>query len=124
MIEGVRKRRVDFWDVMRGKNACRVVNGARRRVFRVSDQLDGEKEATEHGGRVGPGTKIRALKCSVCDGAFGKCCLGVFICVVNFFIVSSVESGYNMTQYPIYKSFWLQGSYRCYVQIQWTNVRF
>ncbi len=73
-MEGVRKRMLDFWDIRSGMKAYRVVKGARRRAFRVSDQVEGDREATDLAGRAGPGTRIKASKCRVCDGAFGMGC--------------------------------------------------
>lgn len=62
MIEGVRKSRLDFWDATRGRKACTVVKGARRREFNESDQVEGEMEAIGLGGSVIPGTRTTALR--------------------------------------------------------------
>ena len=53
---------MDFWAVIRGRNACSVANGARRRAFRVSNQVCGEIEQIGFAGRDGPGTKMTAVR--------------------------------------------------------------
>ena len=47
-----------------------AVNGARRRVFRVSDQIAGEREVTGPVGNGDPGRNMREVRWSVCEGAF------------------------------------------------------
>lgn len=41
---------------MRGRKAWSVVNGASRRVFKASDQAEGEIEVTKFEGVVEPGS--------------------------------------------------------------------
>ena len=62
MIEGFRNRRDDFCEMRRGKKAWRIVNGATRLVFRISDQSGGESEVTALTGRVVAGIKMSELR--------------------------------------------------------------
>jgi len=93
VMEGVRKRTLDFWEMRSGMKACRVVKGARRRAFRASDQVEGDKEAIDLAGKAGPGTRTKALKCRVWNGAFGMGCCCFVMWVVNLEMASFVESG-------------------------------
>ena len=61
-IEGLRNSRVDFCKTRRGKKAWRVVNGATRLVFRMSDQSGGESEVTGLIGRVTAGSNTREVR--------------------------------------------------------------
>ena len=61
-IEGLRKRRDDFCETRRGKKAWRVVNGATRLVFKMSDQSGGESEVTGLTGRVIAGSSTREFR--------------------------------------------------------------
>lgn len=61
----------------------------------MSDQFEGESEPIDLAGRVGPGTRIRAARCKVCEGAFAIGFWTLFIWAVNFVMASSVDSGYD-----------------------------
>ncbi len=61
-IEGLRKRRDDFCETRRGKKAWRVVNGATKLVFKMSDQSGGESEVTGLTGRVIAGSSTREFR--------------------------------------------------------------
>ena len=49
---GLRRRTDDFWAVIRGRKAWRVVKGARRWVFKVSDQVEAARAAMGEVGKV------------------------------------------------------------------------
>ena len=95
-IDGVRKRSVDFCEARRGRKAWRVVKGARRRVFSVSNQVGGERDVMELAGREGLGTRMTAVRWRVWDEAFDIGCWGLLMCLVNFSIASSVDDGCGM----------------------------
>ena len=61
-IEGLRNRRDDFWETRRGKKAWRIVNGATRLVFRMSDQSGGEIKVIGLIGRVIAGSNTREAR--------------------------------------------------------------
>ena len=61
-IEGLRNRRDDFCETSSGKKAWRIVNGATRLVFRMSDQSGGESEVTGLTGRVIAGSNTREAR--------------------------------------------------------------
>ncbi len=61
-IEGLRNSRVDFCETRSGKKAWRIVKGATRLVFRMSDQSGGESEVTGLTGRVTAGSNTRELR--------------------------------------------------------------
>ncbi len=52
---GLRRSREDFWAVIRGRKAWRVVKGARRWVFKVSDQVEAVRAAIGEVGKVESG---------------------------------------------------------------------
>ena len=61
-IKGLRNRREDFCETRRGKKACRVVNGATRWVFSMSDQSGGDSEVIGLTGMVTAGSNTREFK--------------------------------------------------------------
>ena len=61
-IEGLRNRRDDFCETRRGKKAWRIVNGATRLVFRMSDQSGGEIKVIGLIGRVIAGSNTREAR--------------------------------------------------------------
>lgn len=61
-IEELRNKRDDFCEIRRGKKAWRIVNGATRLVFRMSDQSGGESNATGLIGRVIAGSNTREAR--------------------------------------------------------------
>ena len=93
VMEGVRKRSVDFWEVRRGRKAWTVVNGARRWVFRVSDQVEGERDEMGLVVWLEEGTKMKAVSWRVWAGVFGIACCGVVRKLLSFWMVSSVDWG-------------------------------
>ena len=72
---GVRMRTLLDWEaVRRGRNACRVVNGARSCVFRMSDQVEAERAGRGPVGMVlgGGGRRSRPLRWRMCGGMEGR----------------------------------------------------
>ena len=61
-IVGLRNRRDDCCEIRRGKKAWRVVKGATRLLFRMSDQSGGESEVTGLTGRVIAGSNTREAR--------------------------------------------------------------
>lgn len=87
---------MDFWEARRGRKAWRVVKGARRRVFSMSNQVGGERDVMGLAGKDGPGTRMTAVRWRVWDEAFNIGCWGVLMCPVNFSIASLVDDGCGM----------------------------
>ena len=70
-MEGLRKRRVDCWEVRRGRKARIVAKGARRWVFRASDQVEGERDDMGLGVWSEDGRMTKAVRWSMRDGLLG-----------------------------------------------------
>ena len=85
------------WETRSGRKAWRRVKGARRWLFRVSDQADGGSVINGEMGYVegGGGRRIRAVRCRMCGWWAEEWECGVSRWWVSFWIVSCVEEGFS-----------------------------